>query len=162
MATCFALRRGSRGRLPFASGEAVKVSPPSWRSALCGLTASPPLRGWHSSGASGLLANQTPNLAGGWPGLGDTPRRYPGRRCAPAGPLWPLRTSEAGELRPQPGPRSLSMSSLLAEATAAAFPGCSEGCSRLRPEQGRDGRGRTALQWPVVTIANMLARGPRL
>lgn len=76
MATCFALRRGSRGRLPFASGEAVKVSPPSWRSALCGLTASPPLRGWHSSGASGLLANQTPNLAGGWPGLGDT-RRYP-------------------------------------------------------------------------------------
>lgn len=31
--TCFALQRGSRGRLPFASGEAVKVPPPSL--ALC-------------------------------------------------------------------------------------------------------------------------------
>lgn len=51
------------------------------------------------------------------------------------------------------------MSSLLAEATAAAFPGCSEGCSRLRPEQGRDGRGRTALQWPVRRTARRAGVG---
>ena len=49
---CFALLRGSRGRLPFASGEAVKVPPPSpgGRSALSGLTAPPPLRVPHFRG----------------------------------------------------------------------------------------------------------------
>lgn len=114
--TCFALQRGSRGRLPFASGEAVKVPPPSL--ALC------PRRPDGISSAGRPTVSGPPNPPGPrrakgehqarpWRGeAGRPPRRYRGQVCTPAQPPWLLRTYGARGPRLLPRTRSLSVFSL--------------------------------------------------
>lgn len=111
---CFALRRGSRGRLPFASGEAVKALP----LALCprrldGISspARPALRDLRTFQAPGEPNSQpSRQQTGPWRReAGRPPRTYRAADARRRGPLRPLRTSGARGPRPQPGPRSLSI-----------------------------------------------------
>lgn len=117
--TCFALQRGSRGRLPFASGEAVKVPPPSL--ALC------PRRPDGISSPGRPTVSRPPNPPG--PRLDKRKhlarpwRGYRGQVCTPAQPLWLLKTYGARGSRLLPRTRSLSVSSLLAEAAQLVFLG---------------------------------------
>lgn len=144
--------------MPFASGEAVKVPPPSL--ALCprrpdGVSCpGRPAVPWPPNLLS-HKASQTQAPGGARQG-GPLPRRQRGQGCTPAEPLGLLRTSGAGVSR------LLSITSFPAEAAPAGLPGqTSVGCSLLKPSQGRDGRGRTALQWPACQTARVGPCGVR-
>lgn len=138
----FCASAGSRGRSPSASGDAVKVPPPSWSSAPGG---SPPQRGRPRSSANLPDPGQPPSPPGRpWPREeGRPPRRSgdhgaAGRAAVASRNVWDPKAEATA--RDEPPFRS-------------SAPGCSESCSRLRPSQGRGGRGRTALQWPARQTA---------
>lgn len=129
---CFA-RRGITRRLPFASGAAVKVPPPSLA---------------HCPGRPEQASSPEPRRLANLPDPGAAERQSGSAACPELqGRCWPSRISE----RLRPGPRLASRLRSVSRSSPAGLPGP---FPPHRQPRRRDGRGNTALHWPVCQTAH--------